>query len=228
MSDLSQDSSNTKVSVAKNLTAVMNVAAVTGGRSFTDLVKTTDTKLSSIPVKLKGAPKRSLGLSPVRQANTAEEMAILLTPLISERFALPNSVTKKLCTQLALYFKDMGIVNESCLGIMTDSSSWAVPESLSTTSQSLEHLTVPVLLLLTKLATYTVQLRNEKLHLTMGVLFTDVRTWYNKQLKKEIKKRPKAVIQDVKIQTTPTQDHKIQFFKFPTFQVDTLQGEVFY
>ena len=108
MSDLSQDSSNTKASVAENLTAVMNVAAVTGGRSFADLVKATDVqKLSSVPVKPKGAPKKTPGLSPVRQANTAEEMAILLTPLISKRFALSNSVTKKLCMRYTL--KPLGL-----------------------------------------------------------------------------------------------------------------------
>ena len=89
MSDLSQDSSNTKASVAENLTAIMNVAAVTGGRPFADLVKATDAqKLSSIPVKPKGAPKNPPGLSPVYQANTAEEMVILHTLLISKRFAL--------------------------------------------------------------------------------------------------------------------------------------------
>ena len=74
--------------------------------------------------------------------------------------------------------------------MMTESSSWAVPETFATTSQYLEQLTVLVLLLLTKLVTYTVQLRNEKLHLTTGVLFTDVSTWYEKQMKKETKRRP--------------------------------------
>ena len=176
MSNLSQDSLNTKASVAEDLIAVVNKATVTAGRSFTDLVKATDPKLSSIPVKPKGAPKKNPGLSPVHQASTAEEMAILLTPLISERFALLNSITKKLRTQLGLYFKSTGIVNEYCLVIMTESSSWAVPESFATTSQSLEQLTVPMLLLITKLATYTVQLRDKKLHLTTGVLFTDIST----------------------------------------------------
>ena len=138
MSDLSQDSSNTNASVAEDLTAVMNKAAVTAGRSFADLVKATDPKLSSVPVKPKGVPKKTPGLSPVRQASTAEEMAILLTPLISEQFALLNSVTKKLLTQIGLYFKSTGIVNESCLGMMTQSSSWTVPDSFTTTSQPLE------------------------------------------------------------------------------------------
>ena len=46
-------------------------------------------------------------------------------------------------------------------------------------------------------------------------------------MKKETKKRPNAVIQDVKVKTTPTQDHKIPFFRLLTFQDNTLQGDVF-
>ena len=46
-------------------------------------------------------------------------------------------------------------------------------------------------------------------------------------MKKETKRRPKAVIQEAKQKKTSTQDHKIPFFKLPTFQGDTLQGDVF-
>ena len=73
MSDLSQDLSNTKSSVAEDLTAAMNVVAVTGGRSFAELIKATDAqKQSSVPAKPKGTPNKTPGISPVRQANTAE------------------------------------------------------------------------------------------------------------------------------------------------------------
>ena len=55
MSDRLQDSSNTKASVAEDLTHVMNVAAVTSGRSFAKLIKETDTKEpSSVPVRPQG------------------------------------------------------------------------------------------------------------------------------------------------------------------------------
>ena len=102
-----------------------------------------------------------------------------------------------------------------------------MPEFFATSGQSLEQLTVPVLLLLTKLATYTIQLRNEKLHLITGVLFNDITTWYEKHVKKDSKNRPKAIVPDSKNKATPTQDPKIPFFKVSTFQGDTLQGDVF-
>ena len=153
MSDRSQDSRKAISSVAEDLTSVTNVAAV-GDSSFTELVNAMDSrKPASVTAKSKGTPKKISGLRLVRQANMAKEMTILLTPINSKRFALSNGVTKKLRTQLGLYFKNTGIVNKSFLGMMTESSSWAVPESFDTSGQSLEQLTVPVLLLLTKLST---------------------------------------------------------------------------
>ena len=68
MSDLSQDSSNTKASGTKDLTQVMNTAAVTGGRSFAKIIKATDAKKScSVSVNPKGVPKnKTPDLIPVR------------------------------------------------------------------------------------------------------------------------------------------------------------------
>ena len=102
MYERSQDSLKTISSLAEDLTVVMNVAIVSE-RSFAELVNATDArKPGSVPVNPKGAPKKTPDLSPIRQANTAEEMVILLTLLISKWFALSNSVTKKLRTQLGL------------------------------------------------------------------------------------------------------------------------------
>ena len=69
------------------------------------------------------------------------------------------SVTKKLTVKVGLYFQASEIAYKYCIGMMTESSSYAVPDSFATEIQSLEQLTVPVLLFLTKLATYSVQLR---------------------------------------------------------------------
>ena len=81
----------------------------------------------------------------------------------------------------------MGIVNESYLGMMTKSSGWEVPEYFITSGQSLEQLMFPVLLILTKLATYIGHLRHERLYLTTQVLFADLDMWYQKYMKKETK-----------------------------------------
>ena len=96
MSDRWQNSLKTIVSVAKDLTVVMNVAVV-DGQSFAKWVNANDARNPGfVPVKPKGWPKNTPVLSPVRQANTSEERAILLTLLMSKRFALLNSATKKL------------------------------------------------------------------------------------------------------------------------------------
>ena len=111
----------------------MNVAGV-GGRSFAKLVNIRDAKKpTSVSIKsVKYASKQTPGIRPVRQANTVEEMTALLTPPISGQFILLYSVTKKLGVQLRLCFKATGIANESCLGMMTKPSSWAVPDSFVT------------------------------------------------------------------------------------------------
>ena len=64
MSDRLQDSSKTIASVTEDLTADMSVAAVSG-RLFAKLVNAMDArKPGSVPVKPKGAPKKTPGLSP--------------------------------------------------------------------------------------------------------------------------------------------------------------------
>ena len=132
MSDPSQNSQRTIVPVTEDLTSLMNVTAA-GGRLFTELVNATASREPAyVPANYKGAPQKNPGINPVHQANTVEEMAILLTPLISEQFALSNSVANKLRTQLGLYIKDTVIMNESCLGMMTESSSWVVQDSFAT------------------------------------------------------------------------------------------------
>ena len=65
MSDRSQDSQKMIASVAEDLTVVTNVA-VAGGRSFTELTSTTDSrKPAYILAKPKGAPNKTPDLNPV-------------------------------------------------------------------------------------------------------------------------------------------------------------------
>ena len=166
----------------------MNVPGV-GIRSFAELVNLIDSKKpSSVPIKsAKITSKKTPGLSLVHQSNTAEEMVILLTPLISERFSLSKSITNKIKVQLGIYFQATCIANQSCLGMMIESSSWAVLDSFETETQSLEQVTVLLLLLLTKLAKYSVHLSKEPLHLCTGVIFNNLPTWYDKYMKSSLK-----------------------------------------
>ena len=204
--------------------------ASTSCRFFVELINPTETKKSfSISRNTtKAQAKLAPGLSPVRQANSAKEMAILLSPHISERFTLDKLATKKMRSQLVLYFKSTRITDKSYLGMMTDHASWAVPDSFATDTEALEQLTVPVLLLLTKLSTYSIQLRNEPLYLCTGVIFANLSKWYDRYDKKEANKRPKAIINPVSIpKLHSTQDHKIPIFKVPNFHGNTFKGDEF-
>ena len=200
MSNRSQDTASSIFSVAEDLAEAMNVAS-TIGRSFAKLVKPTEIeKPSFVSGKIANAQsKLTPNLSPVHQANSAEEMAILLSPLISECFTLGKSATKKLRIQLGLYFKSMGITDELCLGMRMDHAIWAVPDLFATDTEALEQLMVPVILLLTKLATYSLQLRKEYLYLCTGVLLADLSTWYDRYVKKEAKKEPNAIKDPISI-----------------------------
>ena len=131
---------------------------------------------------------------------------------------------KKLRVQLGLCFKATGIANKYCLEIMTESSRWAVSKSFATDNQYLEQLTVHTLLLLAKLATYSVQLRKESLHLSTGVLFNNLATCYNSYMKKKLKKRHHVIPIPIKDKLNPAQDHKISFCEVPTFEGGTPQG----
>ena len=51
--------------------------------------------------------------------------------------------------------------------------------------------------------------------MTTWVLFTDLATWYENYTKEEAKKRPKAILPQVKDKATPIQDHKIPFSRSP-------------
>ena len=97
MSDHSQDTVYPNPSVAKDLTKAINLAGISG-RLFTELVNLTEAKSPLlVPVKsAKIAPKLTPRLSPVHQANSAKEISILLSPLISERLTLLKLVTKNL------------------------------------------------------------------------------------------------------------------------------------
>ena len=101
----------------------------------------------------KTTSSKTLGISPVQMENSADEMVKLLLLLIIERFSLKKGNIKKLYSQLWMYFNTNGITNELCLGVTTKHASWAVHDSLSAEVHSIEQLTVPVALQLSKLAT---------------------------------------------------------------------------
>ena len=97
MYDRSQDITSSILSVDEDLTEAMKVTS-TVGRLFTELVKPAEIKKpSSISGKTaKTQTKFTPNLRPVRQSNSVEEMVILLSPLISERFTFSKFTTKML------------------------------------------------------------------------------------------------------------------------------------
>ena len=122
-------------------------------------------------------------------ANSANEMAKLLYPFTITWFSLTNDNSKKLQDQFCVYFNVAGITNESCLGMMTRNRSWSLVESFSTKKQDMNQLAVPVTLLLSKLATYTILLRKKSQHISSDVLLSDLATLYKKYYERKLKKK---------------------------------------
>ena len=71
-------------------------------------------------------------------------------------------------------------------------------------------------------------LRKKSLHLSPGVLFSNLATWYNMHQGKETKKKPKTISKCVDgSKSQANQYHKIPFLKVPIFQGNTLNGDNF-
>ena len=83
-------------------------------------------------------------------------MAELIAPLIIDQFSMVTDATTEFKKQTSAYFLRIGIANESCLSMMSSYASWVPPNNFSTLTQTYELITVPVLMMLAKLASYAV------------------------------------------------------------------------
>ena len=92
-------------------------------------------------------------------------------------------VTTELLKQLSAYFEHMVIYNEEYLSFMKNYANWPPPQTIATITQNINIIYVPITLLLSKIANYTVALQEEKLYLSPGIGHCALSTWFTQYSK---------------------------------------------
>ena len=119
----------------------------------------------------------TIGLSKVAQCASASNVADTIAPFIVEKFSLDEDAAIKLGTQLTFFLEKVGVVNESVLSMMKEKTSWPIPSTMETTSEKLEMITVPVVLLLSEIAGCTEQVLESNYYLAPGVTYKSLFKW---------------------------------------------------
>jgi hypothetical protein len=119
--------------------------------------------------------------------------------------------------QLTAYFVCIGIANESCLSMMSAYASWVPPITFQTEHQSYELITVPVTMMLSKLASYAVIFEQCNVHFSRTATFDELTA-------KFLARNEKTVASSVTTHVTST-NAKIPDLSLPTFQGDTTDGD---
>ena len=166
----------------------------------------------------------SIGLSTTRTCTDANSVLAVVAPYFQERFALSDSQTASLRTQLEFYFIQCGITNEEMLSVMTSPDSWPKPQQLAMDASPLNLVTVPVTLLLSQIAKYTGRILHESCYLTTGVTFSSLSGWITScdefsNTSDTVKSSPGT--------SNKSDGNKIPISRVPRFTGDTLAGDTY-
>ena len=85
-------------------------------------------------------------------------MAQMMVPLISKQFTMTAEVTTEPLVQMSAYFAHMGIHHKEYLSFITNYIDWTPPHTISTAKQKINPISVPVTIMISKIASYTVSL----------------------------------------------------------------------
>jgi len=131
-------------------------------------------------------PKTTLynkGLVKTKLCKTSVEMEDMIGPLISKKLIMTEKVTTILLVQMSAYFTHTGIHNEEHLSFMTSYVNWPPPQTITTASQKMNLISIPVTLLLLKIAKYMIAIKEEKLYLSPGIEYYALSIWFTKYTK---------------------------------------------
>ena len=164
------------------------------------------------------------GLSIKRHCFTSKQLAVTLGAIISDCFSYNAAQRSKLEKQLQPYFESVGATNEETLSMMSGQDPWTKDGF----QEKYDTVTVPVVLLLSKLAEYTALVLREGYFLTREVRYESLSSWAKAQ---NHPGRYDARGSDSSITDShskaPSRDEKIPTFKVSAFEGDTLSGDVF-
>jgi len=125
-------------------------------------------------------------------------------------------VTTELLKQLSAYFEHMVIYNEEYLSFMKNYANWPPPQTIATITQNINIIYVPITLLLSKIASYTVALQEEKLYLSPGIGHCALSTWFTQYSKTSTENEIK--LGQITSATVNYIETKIPAFKVPIFR----------
>jgi hypothetical protein len=123
----------------------------------------------------------SIPKHPVQSTTTATSQgktADLIAPLIIDQFSMVTDAATEFKKQLSTYFLRIVIANKSCLSMMSSYASWVPPNKFSTLTQTYALITVPILMMLAKLASYAVIFNANNLHMTLGATYDKLTASY--------------------------------------------------
>ena len=93
-----------------------------------------------------------IGLSKTKKCSTAKALATVIAALVGDRFAMTQTHRSAFLKDLIQYFSHAGVINDKIFAFMTAASSWPDPSTPGKYDMALQHITVPVKLLLCQLA----------------------------------------------------------------------------
>ena len=99
---------------------------------------------------------------------TAEELAIILTPLLMEKFRFKEDTEKELLRQAQLFFEKSGITNDSLYAYMA-TQTWPMVKTVGEPLALV--ITHPITALLSEIAGYVGLALDKKYHLEEGVTY---------------------------------------------------------
>ena len=118
------------------------------------------------------------GLIKMKSCKTSVDMAHMMVPLMSKQFMVTAEVTTEMLVQIYAYFAHTGVHNEEYLSFMTNYVNWPPSHAIVTDKQKTNLISIAVTLLISKIATYTVALQEEKLYLSHGISYRALSTWF--------------------------------------------------
>jgi len=110
-------------------------------------------------------------------------------------------VTTELLVQLSAYFAHTGIHNKEYLSFMTNYVDWPLLQTIAIPKQKMNLISISVIFLISKIASYTIFLQEEKLYLSPGIEYRALTIWfaeYNKTSTKNLNKSIQIISLTVK------------------------------
>jgi len=112
----------------------------------------------------------SIDMTANSTCKTAEELAILVTPLLTEKFRFKEDAEKELLRQAQLFFEKSGVTNDSLYAYMA-TQAWPM---VKTVGEPLTLIIHPITALLSEIAGYVGLALNENYHLEEGVTYNSL------------------------------------------------------